>query len=91
MKKLNGTATELIITIGLIWLFLWCFIYSNKSECIIKVDGETVFNGLCRHSELTSIGENGNTKQLTISKFSGGIVGITKVYVSDDIKTTIKH
>lgn len=50
-------------------LFICCngiFYKLDKSNCIVTVAGNEVYNGRCHFISINSIGENGNTKQLII-------------------------
>lgn len=38
----------------------------DQSYCTVKVNNEVVYNGRCHYLGIESIGENGNTKHLTI-------------------------
>lgn len=38
----------------------------DQSYCTAKVNNQVVYNGRCHYLDIESIGENGNTKHLTI-------------------------
>ena len=38
----------------------------DKSECVATVEDNVVYNGRCHFISIGSIGENGNSKKLTI-------------------------
>lgn len=52
-----------ILQIGVNWLAYYKF---DNSMCRVYVNNEQVFSGRCHFIEIGSIGENGNTKKLTI-------------------------
>lgn len=68
------------ITIGSILIFLgimiflgliilggdWADYRLDQSYCTAKVNNEVVYNGRCYYLDIESIGENGNTKHLTV-------------------------
>lgn len=44
------------------------FYLLDKSICSVEVDNKQVYNDKCHFVNISSIGENGNTKHLTIYK-----------------------
>lgn len=44
------------------------FYLLDKSMCAVTVDNKQVYNDRCHFVNISSIGENGNTKHLTIYK-----------------------
>ena len=57
---------------------------NDKSICNVYVDNQRVYNDRCHFITIRSIGENGNTKKLTIYEDIFGFKPI-KQYVSEDI------
>ena len=57
----------IMIFLALIVLAGTCAEYRlDQSYCTAKVNNEVVYNGRCHYLGIESIGENGNTKHLTI-------------------------
>ena len=44
----------------------WADYKLDQSYCTAKVNNQIVYNGICHYLDLESIGENGNTKHLTV-------------------------
>lgn len=44
----------------------WADYRLDQSYCTAKVNNQVVYNGICHYLSIESIGENGNTKHLTI-------------------------
>ena len=44
----------------------WANYRLDQSYCIAKVNNQVVYSGRCHYLDIESIGENGNTKHLTI-------------------------
>lgn len=44
----------------------WADYRLDQSYCTAKVNNQAVYNGRCHYLDIESIGENGNTKHLTI-------------------------
>ena len=44
----------------------WADYRLDQSYCTAKVNNQVVYNGRCYYLDIESIGENGNTKHLTI-------------------------
>lgn len=44
----------------------WADYKLDQSYCTVKVNNQVVYNGRCHYLDIESIGENGNTKHLTI-------------------------
>lgn len=64
-----GILTLLGIMIFLALIMLggnWADYRLDQSYCTAKVDSQVVYNGRCYYLDIKSIGENGNTKHLTI-------------------------
>ena len=57
----------------------------DKSECQVYVENKIVYEGRCHFVTVNSIGENGNTKHLTVYKDILGLKPL-KHYVNNDIK-----
>lgn len=61
-----------IIVVGFIFGLYSAFNYTDykldKSECNVYVDNNLVYSGRSHFISIDSIGENGNTKSLTIHK-----------------------
>lgn len=79
------------VIIGIIGLIFSLQIFINgfgyifdKSICDVYVDEKQVYNDRCHFINMSSIGENGNTKRLTIYSDIFGFKPI-KTYVSDNI------
>lgn len=45
---------------------IWTNYRLDQSYCTAKVNNQVVYNGRCHYLDIESIGENGNTKHLTI-------------------------
>lgn len=71
------------LTAGLNYVGYWL----NKTNCVVKVHGDTVYQGNSHFISLGGVGENGNTKVLKIYKDKAGFV-LLKKYVDDDITVT---
>lgn len=56
----------------------------DQSYCTAKVNNEVIYSGRCHYLELKSVGENGNTKHLTIYK-DKMLLQPVKNYVNDNI------
>lgn len=78
-----------ITIIALIGLICVSVDYANykldESECRAYVENKIVYEGRCHFITIKSIGENGNTKHLTIYKDVLGLKPL-KHYVNNDIK-----
>ena len=64
-----GTLALLGIIIFLAFVVLagtWADYKLDQSYCTAKVNNQVVYNGRCHYLDIKSIGENGNTKHLTI-------------------------
>ena len=64
-----GTLALLGIMIFLAFVVLagtWADYKLDQSYCTAKVNNQVVYNGRCHYLGIESIGENGNTKHLTI-------------------------
>lgn len=57
----------IMIFLALIMLAgIWSDYKLDQSYCTAKVNNEVVYNGRCHYLDIESIGENGNTKHLTV-------------------------
>lgn len=77
----------LIIAVG---LGLECLDYVlNKAECNLYVEKKLIWSGRCHFINISSVGENGNTKITTVYK---DIIKLKplKVYVNNDIEVKEK-
>lgn len=59
----------------------------DKSECVATVAGNVVYDGRCHFISIHSIGENGNSKILTIYNDIWGFKPKAQ-YVNQDIEVT---
>lgn len=59
----------------------------DKSECVAIVAGNVVYNGRCHFISVHSIGENGNSKVLTIYNDIFGFKPKAR-YINQDIEVT---
>ena len=59
----------------------------DKSECVVTVAGKVVYNGRCHFISVHSIGENGNSKVLTIYNDIFGFKPKAR-YINQDIEVT---
>lgn len=59
----------------------------DKSECVATVAGNVVYNGRCHFISVRSIGENGNSKVLTIYNDIFGFKPKAR-YVNQDIEVS---
>ena len=59
--------------------------FLDKSVCAVYVENKQVYDGKCHFVGIHSIGENGNTKELTIYQDKCGLKPL-KRYVSENIK-----
>lgn len=59
--------------------------FTNVGDCNVFVDNQNVYNGPCRYVYVDSVGENGNTKEVSLSK---GFLGwfTYKKYISNNVK-----
>lgn len=57
----------------------------DKSVCNAYVENQQVYSGRCHFIDISSIGENGNTKKMTIFKDIYGLKP-DRVYVNNDIR-----
>lgn len=83
-----------VLSIGIFILFIfaaflafgapWAKYRLDQSYCTAKVNNEVVYNGRCFYLDLKSIGENGNTKELTIYK-DRWLTQPSKHFVNNDI------
>lgn len=67
------TAIGILAIFGLMVFFAlimlggnWADYRLDQSYCTAKVNNEVVYNGRCHYLDIESIGENGNTKHLTV-------------------------
>ena len=95
MKEILGIFC--IIFLSIIFLAGLCFFgYAtingtfyllDKSECVATVAGNVVYNGRCHFISVYSIGENGNSKVLTIYNDIFGFKPKAR-YVNQDIEVS---
>lgn len=57
----------------------------NKSNCEVFVNNKTVYEGPAKYVEVSSIGENGNTKVVSLHKGFLGFITY-KQYVSNSVE-----
>ena len=79
----------IFLIIGIIGFYGAGFFASkiDHSTCVATVDNNEVYRGKCHFLSVESVGENGNTKKLTI--YDGVLLIIPyKIYVSDNIIVT---
>lgn len=80
-----------IITIAILILFggiimvNGCNYLLDQSMCTAYVENQQVYQGRCHFLSISSIGENGNSKRLTIYKDKFGLKPVLK-YVNENIK-----
>lgn len=66
---IGGTLILLGLMIFLAFMVLagaWADDRLDQSYCTAKVNNQVVYNGRCHYLDIESIGENGNTKHLTV-------------------------
>lgn len=97
IKTIFGAITIMIIAIavaafivaGLFFSLYSAFEFAdyifNKSQCSVFVEGSLEYSGRCHYIQIGSIGENGNTKYVTIH---GDILNLRpiKYIVNEDIR-----
>lgn len=74
LKTVFCITTGVILTLLGIMIFLalivlagvWADYRLDQSYCTAKVNNQVVYSGRCHYLDIESIGENGNTKHLTI-------------------------
>lgn len=59
--------------------------FLDKSECNVFANNSQVYSGACHFVDISSIGENGNLKKITIYKDIYGMQP-SKVYVSEKVE-----
>lgn len=66
---IGGTLILLGMMVFLAFIVLagtWANYRLDQSYCTAKVNNQVVYNGRCHYLDIESIGENGNTKHLTV-------------------------
>lgn len=58
----------ILFIIGLALGFTYVDFVLDKSDCAVKVNNQIVYEGRCHFVTVHSIGENGNSKHVTIYK-----------------------
>lgn len=61
--------------------------YLDQSSCEVYVDDALVYSGRTHYINVLSIGENGNSKQLTIHKDRTKLI-TKETYIDENIKVT---
>lgn len=82
---LLGLAIMLAIPYGIIILVNTVDYSLDKSKCDVFVNNSQVYSGACHFVDISSIGENGNSKRVTIYKDIPCMQPL-KVYVSENIE-----
>ena len=73
------------ITIAFIIFILGLIFFTNTGDCTVYVDNQQVYSGACKYVGVSSIGENGNTKIVSLN--NGFLALFTyKRYISNNVK-----
>lgn len=72
------------IPVGLIATVNLSNYFLDKSYCTLLIDNKQVYKGRCHYVDINSIGENGNTKQVTIYKDACRFKPVKK-FVSENV------
>lgn len=85
---LIGIVAIFILGTVIIGIYCACMLFDynfDKTNCNLYVDNKLVYTGRTALVHVDSIGENGNTKKVTVSKDKYGLYN-DKVYISNNVR-----